>query len=68
MPNDSTTRGYPLPHPDNVARDDAQRIRDAITAISEDLEGMGIEPASETEIGGVRLATAAEATAGTTQA
>ncbi|MGC0392781.1 hypothetical protein ACVIU7_005336 [Bradyrhizobium liaoningense] len=68
MPNDSTTRGYPLPHPDNVARDDAQRIRDAITAISEDLEGMGIEPASETEIGGVRLATAAEATAGATQA
>ncbi|MBP1064637.1 hypothetical protein JOE51_006104 [Bradyrhizobium japonicum] len=29
---------------------------------------MGIEPASETEIGGVRLATAAEATAGATQA
>lgn len=65
MPNDTTTRGYPLPHPDNVAREDAQRIRDAIQAISEDLESMGVEPATETEIGGVRLATAAEATAGT---
>lgn len=67
MPNDSTTRGYPLPHPDNVAREDAQRIRDAIQAISEDLEGMGISPATETEPGGVRLATAAEANAGTSQ-
>lgn len=65
MPNDNTTRGYPLPHPDNVAREDAQRIRDALTAISEDMDAMGIDPASETEIGGVRLATAAEATAGT---
>jgi hypothetical protein len=65
MPNDTTTRGYPLPHPDNVAREDAQRIRDALQAISEDLEGMGISPATETEPGGVRLATAAEATAGT---
>jgi len=65
MPNDSTTRGYPLPHPDNVAREDAQRIRDAIQAISEDMEAMGIDPATETEVGGVRLATAAEATAGT---
>ena len=67
MPNDTTTRGYPLPHPDNVAREDAQRIRDALQAISEDLEGMGISPATETEHGGVRLATAAEANAGTAQ-
>jgi hypothetical protein len=65
MPNDITLRGYPLPHPDNVAREDAQRIRDAVSAISEDLDAMGIEPATETEQGGVRLATADEATAGT---
>ena len=65
MPNDITTRGYPLPHPDNVAREDAQRIRDALAAISEDLDGMGVAPATETEPGGVRLATVAEATAGT---
>ncbi|GAA0008033.1 hypothetical protein ACVMGC_003524 [Bradyrhizobium barranii subsp. barranii] len=67
MPNDTTERGYPLPHPDNVAREDAQRIRDALTAISEDMEAMIVDPASETEKGTVRLATAAEATAGTTQ-
>lgn len=66
MPNDLTQRGYPLPHPENVAFEDAQRIRDALTAISDDMDAMGIEPASETVIGGVRLATAAEATAGTT--
>ncbi|NYG46352.1 hypothetical protein GGD67_003823 [Bradyrhizobium sp. IAR9] len=65
MPNDITTRGYPLPHPDNVAREDAQRIRDALAAISEDLDSMGVEPATETELGGVRLATDAEATGGT---
>lgn len=66
MPNDLTQRGYPLPHPENVAFEDAQRIRAAITAISDDMDAMA-EPASETEIGGVRLATAAEATDGTTQ-
>ncbi|RQH15986.1 pyocin knob domain-containing protein [Bradyrhizobium sp. RP6] len=67
MPNDLTTRGYPLPHPDNVAREDAQRIRDAIQTISEDIDSMAVEPpiASETTTGDVRLATAAEATAGT---
>lgn len=67
MPNDLTTRGYPLPHPDNVAREDAQRIRDALAAISDDLEAMTTEPpvATETDVGNVRLATAAEATDGT---
>ncbi|MEY9128343.1 hypothetical protein [Bradyrhizobium yuanmingense] len=67
MPNDLTTRGYPLPHPDNVAREDAQRIRDALSAISDDIEQMTTEPpvASETDVGNVRLATAAEATGGT---
>ncbi|WP_454650681.1 hypothetical protein [Bradyrhizobium liaoningense] len=67
MPNDLTTRGYPLPHPDNVAREDAQRIRDALSLISDDLEAMTTEPpiATETAVGNVRLATAAEATGGT---
>lgn len=67
MPNDITPRGYPLPHPDNVAREDAQRIRDAIAAISEDMTSMETAPpiASETATGDVRLATAAEAAAGT---
>lgn len=67
MPNDITPRGYPLPHPDNVAREDAQRIRDAIAAISEDMTSMETAPpiASETATGDVRLATAAEVAAGT---
>lgn len=60
MPNDSTPRDYPLPHPDNIAREDAARIRDAIERISDDMDG-----ATEARSGGVRLATAAEATAGT---
>jgi hypothetical protein len=60
MPNDSTPRDYPLPHPDNIAREDAERIRNAIERISDDMDG-----ASEARSGGVRLATAAEAMAGT---
>ncbi|WP_316228722.1 hypothetical protein [Bradyrhizobium sp. SZCCHNR1045] len=66
MPNDTTQRGYPLPHPDNVAREDATRIRNAIAQISDDmtaLEDRNIV-ATESEVGGVRLATAAEAADG----
>jgi hypothetical protein len=37
MPNDSTERGFPLPHKDNIASADVMRIRDAIENIDEDL-------------------------------
>ncbi|MGX9427979.1 hypothetical protein [Bradyrhizobium sp. LeoA1S1] len=67
MPNDTTQRGYPLPHPDNIAREDASRIRDAIGQISADMQALEERNviASETEFGSVRLATAAEAATGT---
>lgn len=63
----ATSRGYPLPHPDNVARTDAQRIRDAIQSISTEIDAIvnTIGTATTTKIGQVRLATAGEATAGT---
>ncbi|MGJ4951866.1 hypothetical protein [Bradyrhizobium sp. HKCCYLS20291] len=67
MADELTQRGYPLPSPDNIAREDATRIRNAITLISDDLtmlEGRDVQ-ASEAVCGGVRLATAGEATAGT---
>ncbi|WP_407156304.1 hypothetical protein [Bradyrhizobium sp. STM 3557] len=69
MPNDTTQRGYPLPNPDNVAREDATRIRNAIEQISDDmtaLEGRNII-ASESEAGSVQLATDAERIAGTAE-
>jgi len=72
MPNDKSGRGYPLPHPDNVARDDAARIRSAIGQISDDLtlfeeraESANVAEATETASGVIRLATSDEATAGT---
>ncbi|MBB4398746.1 hypothetical protein [Bradyrhizobium sp. ERR14] len=70
MPNDNSTRGYPLPHPDNIAREDAQRIREAIEQISADMTAMEGDSAvaSETVVGIVRLATEAEANAGTSTA
>ncbi len=37
MPNDVSTRGYELPHPDNVASSDVVRIRNALTSIDEDV-------------------------------
>ncbi|MGJ4995740.1 hypothetical protein ACQR0Z_15040 [Bradyrhizobium sp. HKCCYLS3077] len=67
MTDETTQRGYPLPNPDNIARDDATRIRNAIAMISDDvteLEERNVV-ASETIFGSVRLATAAEASAGT---
>ncbi|WP_315743095.1 hypothetical protein [Bradyrhizobium sp. SZCCHNR1075] len=67
MTEETTQRGYPLPNPDNVAREDATRIRAAIGQISDDiteLEERNIV-ASETEFGSIRLATAAEAAGGT---
>ncbi len=68
---DATMRGYPLPHPDNIAREDAQRIRDALQAIDGDIGAVSDDvatsllAAAENRVGRVRLATAAEATAGT---
>ncbi|WP_316227748.1 hypothetical protein [Bradyrhizobium sp. SZCCHNR3015] len=67
MTEETTQRGYPLPNPDNVAREDATRIRNAIAMISDDvteLEERNVV-ATETIFGSVRLATAAEASAGT---
>ncbi|WP_264338617.1 hypothetical protein [Wolbachia endosymbiont (group A) of Cheilosia soror] len=37
MPNDQTKRGYPLPHPENIAAQDVVRIRRAIEKIDEDM-------------------------------
>ncbi|WP_315741057.1 hypothetical protein [Bradyrhizobium sp. SZCCHNR1093] len=67
MTDETTQRGYPLPNPDNIARDDATRIRSAIAMINDDvteLEERNVV-ATETETGSVRLATTAEASAGT---
>jgi hypothetical protein len=68
MPNDSTTLGFELPHPDNIAREDAGRVRSAIQKINtsiNDLNAKETPAATESVSGRVRLATAAEATAGT---
>lgn len=37
MPNDETRRGYPLPHPENIAVQDVVRIRTTIEKIDEDM-------------------------------
>ncbi|WP_341814800.1 MULTISPECIES: hypothetical protein [unclassified Wolbachia] len=37
MPDDETKRGYPLPHPENIAAQDVVRIRRAIEKIDEDM-------------------------------
>ncbi len=37
MPNDQTKRGYPLPHPENIAVEDVVRIRTTIEKVDEDM-------------------------------
>ncbi|WP_264338163.1 hypothetical protein [Wolbachia endosymbiont (group A) of Cheilosia soror] len=37
MPNDETRRGYPLPHPENIAVEDVVRIRTTIEKVDEDM-------------------------------
>lgn len=37
MPKDKTSRGYPLPHPENIAVKDVVRIRRTIEKVNEDL-------------------------------
>ena len=38
MPEPTTSpRGYPLPHPDNIAAEDALRLRTALIAIDSDV-------------------------------
>ncbi|BFD47057.1 MAG: hypothetical protein DMENIID0003_01310 [Wolbachia endosymbiont of Sergentomyia squamirostris] len=37
MPNEKTRRGYPLPHPENIAVQDVVRIRKAVEKIDEDM-------------------------------
>ncbi|XCA33329.1 MAG: hypothetical protein ABS808_00335 [Wolbachia endosymbiont of Polyergus mexicanus] len=37
MPDDQTKRGYPLPHPENIAAQDVVRIRTSIEKIDEDM-------------------------------
>ncbi|MGL5028951.1 MAG: hypothetical protein ACRC6C_02435 [Wolbachia pipientis] len=37
MSDDKTSRGYPLPHPENIAVEDVVRIRRAIEKIDEDM-------------------------------
>lgn len=37
MPDDQTKRGYPLPHPENIAVQDVVRIRTTIEKIDEDI-------------------------------
>lgn len=38
MPNDITTRGYQLPHPDNIAASDVMRIRKTLEVINADIQ------------------------------
>jgi hypothetical protein len=37
MINDKTTRSYPLPHPENIAKHDVVRIREAFVAVDADI-------------------------------
>lgn len=37
MPNQETSRGYELPHPENIASQDVVRIRNALTSIDSDV-------------------------------
>lgn len=37
MPNDSSQRQYPLPHPQNIAVTDVSRIRESIIKIDADV-------------------------------
>ncbi|MBC6685713.1 hypothetical protein H9I48_00310 [Wolbachia pipientis] len=37
MPNEETKRGYPLPHPENIAAQDVIRIRTTIEKVDEDM-------------------------------
>ena len=37
MSDDKTSRGYPLPHPENIAVQDVVRIRKAVEKIDEDM-------------------------------
>ena len=37
MTNDNTNRGYPLPHPDNIAVTDVSRIRESLIHIDADI-------------------------------
>ncbi|WP_423348836.1 hypothetical protein [Wolbachia sp. wLmal] len=37
MPNEKTRRGYPLPHPENIAVQDVVRIRTTTEKIDEDI-------------------------------
>lgn len=50
MPNDlSVNQGYQLPHPDNVARADASRIRAALEAVDLDVFGLLAAVAAKTD-------------------
>jgi len=70
MADEMTARGYPLPNPDNIAREDATRIRNAIQAIDNDLAVIEADmansglSATESRAGRVQLATQEEAAAG----
>ncbi|MBD0392066.1 hypothetical protein IC220_06525 [Wolbachia endosymbiont of Pentalonia nigronervosa] len=37
MPKDKTKRGYPLPHPENIAVQDVVRIRETIEKVDKDI-------------------------------
>lgn len=37
MPEDKTSRGYLLPHPENIAAQDVVRIRETIEKVDEDI-------------------------------
>jgi hypothetical protein len=78
MSSNISPRGYPLPHPENIAYQDATRIREAIGVIDHDITTLAsvvdagvstlqgrTNAATETTAGIVRLATTVEAAAGT---
>jgi hypothetical protein len=40
MINEKTTRNYPLPHPENIAKHDVMRIREAFVAVDADIDAI----------------------------
>jgi hypothetical protein len=42
MIDNRTERNYPLPHPENIAYQDVQRIRDAFVAVDTDITAVEV--------------------------
>ena len=40
MINENTSRNYPLPHPENIAKQDVLRMREAFIAVDSDMNSV----------------------------